>query len=63
MNAQLLSDFPGDALARPKYIKFEISREEALERDSFGRKEGLNSSKLITDMINTARLQHEARGR
>jgi len=36
MHTNFTPDFPGDASARAKFIKFEMSREEALKRNGFG---------------------------
>lgn len=35
MNAQLLSDFPGDASARPKYTEVTLTREQTRKLNSF----------------------------
>lgn len=60
MNAQLLSDFPSDALTRGKSsIKPMPDREVLLAKNSFP---SVNDNRFITADLPKWKAQHEARG-
>lgn len=60
MNAQLLSDFPGDALARAKHSNKPMpDREALLAKNSFP---GPDNNRFIDAFMRKQRCSHEARG-